>query len=798
MKCPKCRADNPDTSRFCSECGTKILPAEEISVSHTETLQAPKGELTTGSSFAGRYQIIEELGKGGMGKVYKVFDTKLKEKVALKLIKPEVASHKETIERFRNELKSARKIAHRNVCRMFDLGEADGAYFITMEYVPGEDLKSVIRMMGQLSVASAISIAKQACDGLAEAHQLGIVHRDLKPQNIMIDRGGNARIMDFGISCSIETKGMTEAGAMIGTPEYMSPEQFEGREVDHRSDIYSLGIVLFEMVTGREPFEGDTPFAVGIKHKSETPEDPRSFNAQVPEELSQLILRCLEKEKDKRYQNAEEVRSELIRIGKGILKGEEIFAEEKPKKEEISKEKWGKSIAVLPFADLSAKKDQEFFCDGIAEEIISSLTKIKDLRVVARTSAFSFKGEKLDVREIGKRLNVETVLEGSVRKVENKLRITAQLINVADGYHLWSERYDCEMDDIFAIQDKVTMAVIEKLKIEFLEKDKAGLVRPHTKDMDAYNLYLKGRYFWSQRTEAGLMRAIDYFEQAIKLDPGYALAHAGLADSYNLLPWYGSLPPNQAYPKAKASALKALEVDPGLAEAHTSLAYYLMQYEWDWLAAEKEFKQAIESNRGYAAAHHWYFEYLAAMERMDEAMSEVKKAVELDPLSLGINCGLAWGFYFSRQYDRAIDQSRKTLELNPNFIWAQYVLGVSYIKSSMPAKAIEEFQKSTSISGLHPLIVAVLGAAYAVEGKADKIREVLNNLKERAKQIYIMPFYIAIIYLGSGDKDKIFEWLEKAYDERNFWLIFLKADPMFDSLRSDPRFKTLLDKMNLR
>jgi serine/threonine protein kinase/tetratricopeptide (TPR) repeat protein len=784
ITCPKCHSENPETKQFCADCGTQLPPPQSHPPVMTETLQTPVRELTTGSTFASRYQVIEELGHGGMGRVYKVQDTKIGEKIALKLIRPETGLDKTSLERFSNELKLARKIRHKNVCQMFDLGEDQGTRYLTMEYVHGEDLKQLIRKVGQLSPGQSIGIARQVCDGLEEAHKLGVVHRDLKPQNIMVDEEGNARIMDFGIARSFSGISITGAGVIIGTPEYMSPEQVEGKEVDQRSDIYSLGIILYEMLTGQVPFEGDTPFTIGIKQKSEIPRDPKSLNVQIPQDLSRLILKCLAKDKGKRYQSAEAMHSELSKM-------------EKSKKEETGEKKWEKSIAVLSFADLSARKDQEFFCDGMAEEIISSLTTIKNLRVVARTSAFSFKGKDVDVREIGQKLNVETVLEGSVRKAENKLRITADLINVADGYHLWSERYDCKMDDIFAVQDSVTMAIIEKLKIEFFEEDKARLAKPQTKDMDAYDLFLRGRYFWNQRTEDGLIRAIDYFERAIRIDPDYGMAHAGLAESYVLLCWYSSLPPDQVYPKAKTAALKALKADPDLAEAHASLAYYLMHYERDLPAAEKEFRQAIESNRGYAFAHQGLFQYFAAMGRMDDAMAAVKRAVELDPLSLGTNSGLALGFYFSRQFDRAIEQSRKTIELSPRMLWAQYVLGMSYIKSSKPAKAIEEFQKAVFFQELHPLITAVLGAAYANEGDTDKMKELLNRLTEKAKHGYVMPFYMAIIYLGSGDIDKTFECLEKACDERNFWLIFLKADPGFDGLRSEPRYQALLKKIGL-
>jgi serine/threonine protein kinase len=785
MKCAKCHTDNPETSRFCAECGTQLPSSEEISISPTETLQMPIKELARGSIFADRYEVIEKLGKGGMGKVYRVLDKKIDEEVALKLLNQEIAADKKTIERFKNELKFTRKISHRNVCRMYDLSEMEGTSYITMEYVPGEDLKSMIRMMGQLSPERAVSIAKQVCEGLAEAHRLGVVHRDLKPQNIMIDKEGNARIMDFGIARSLKEKGITGAGVMIGTPEYMPPEQVEGEEADQRSDIYALGVILYEMLTGKVPFEGDTPFSIAVKQKSETPEDPREISPQIPEDLAHLILKCLEKAKEKRYRNAEELLSRLNKIGTGGV--------EEAKIEEIE---WQNSIAVMPFADLSPQKDQEYFCDGMAEELINALIKIKDLKVAARTSAFSFKGKEIDVREIGKKLNVKAILEGSVRKAGNRLRITAQLINVADGYHLWSERYDRDIEDVFAIQDEISLAIVDKLKLKLLKEEKVDLLKRYTDNLEAYQLYLKGRYFWNKRYEIGVKKGIEYFQKAIERDPKYTLAYSGLADCYVIISWYGNIPQKEAYQKAREAALNALEIDDRLAEAHTSMAFLKLLSDWDWSGAEKEFKRAIELNPKYPTAHHWYAFHIFFRAKFDEGISEMEKALELDPFSLIISCDLGWALYYARQYDRAIEVLKKTLEMDPNFVSAHSFLGRAYLQKSMYKEALAEFRKEKEPSrGWMQSVETVVGIARMRMGKKKEAQKILEDMIERSKHEYVSPYHIALLSFNLGENEQGFEWLDKAYKERDHWLLNLNAEPMFDSARSDPRFKKLLKKI---
>ncbi len=785
MKCPKCNLDNPDDSKFCKDCGTNIISAEEAQPSITKTIETHREELTTGSSFAGRYQIIEELGEGGMGKIYKALDTKINEKIAIKLIKPEIASDKKIIERFSNELKIARKIGHRNVGRMFHLGEEEGTHFITMEYVPGQDLKGLIRQSAPLSITRSISIAKQICEGLSEAHRLGVIHRDLKPSNIMIDKSGNARIMDFGIARTLKTKGITGSGVMIGTPEYMSPEQVEGKEVDQRSDIYSLGVILYEMVTGRVPFEGDTPLSVAIKQKGEIPKNPKELNAQISEDLSRVVLKCMEKDKKKRYRNTEGLLSELEKIKSPIAAS-------------ITVSEWKNSIAVLPFINMSADPEQEYFCDGISEELINSLTQISDLRIVARTSAFSFKGKDVDINEIGRKLKVDKVLEGSVRKAGNRLRITAQLINVADGYHLWSERYDREMEDVFVIQDEITLAIVDKLKIKLLGKEKQGLVKHHTDNQEAYSFYLKGRYFWNKMNPGGYQKAIENFEQAIEKDPNNAAAYAGLADSYWWSSFWGNLPPRQTFPKAREAIQKAIEIDDTLGDAHASLASILAIYDWDWENAEQEFKRAIDLAPGSAYIYVYYSIFLTLRKRFDEAVIQSKKAQSLDPVSGLCSIHVGHVLYHARRYDEAIEEFQKRLVIEPNDWFARHHLSEVYLEKSRIKEALAEIDKSVELSGGVPMNLASAAMTHYRFGDKEVADSLFEKLKSRAGQEYIQPTAFAFIHWVREEMDQAFEWVKKAYEERDSFLPWIRVTPT-DSwqIPKDPRIDELLDRWGL-
>ncbi|MGB7297527.1 MAG: protein kinase [Candidatus Aminicenantales bacterium] len=835
MKCPKCQLENPETSLFCAGCGAKLDAAKDLSLFQTETLQTPLKELTTGSTFAGRYQVIEELGRGGMGTVYRVLDKKIDEEVALKLIKPEIGLDRKTIERFSNELKLSRKIVHKNVARMFDLNEHGGAHYITMEYVRGEDLRRLIRKMGILSPGQAIPIVRQICEGLAEAHKLGIVHRDLKPGNIMIDEEGKARIMDFGIARSLTGKGITDSGVMIGTPEYMSPEQAEGGEIDRRSDIYSLGIILFEMLTGCVPFSGDTPLSVAVKQKTQAPPDPRGLNPQIPADLARLILKCLEKDKSKRYQSSVELRSDLEKAEKGIPATERIAADKKsltsreitvkfslkrllfpylavialviaagiilwrtvPRKGVIAAKSGPPSIAVLPFVDDSPEKGHGYLCEGLPNTLINALNNIKNLRVPARTSAFSFVGKGMDIQGIGQKLNVENVLEGSIQVVGNNLRVTASLIKVNDGYQLWNTTYDRKLEDVFAIQDEIAQAIVKALKIRLLGEQEERLVKRDTENMEAYKLYLEGLYYWNKRTGKDLNRAIELFSQAIDKDPDYAMAYVGLADSYSLLTVYADARPQDVYPRAKAAAAKALEIDEALAEAHNSLAYVYDRYDWNWKAAEAEFKRALELNPNYATGHFWYGEHLAFFGRFEESIREMKRALELDPVSLVINASLGWAYIMAQRFDEAIAQLHKTLDLDPHFYYARCMLGFAHLDKKNFSEAIDEMKKGRELSGDALMMVTGLGEVYATAGKLEEAKGILEELEARSKQQYISPFALAHIYVAMGDLDKAFELADKAYEGRDENLISIKIHPTWVAVRSDPRYHALLKKMGL-
>ncbi len=734
------------------------------------------------------YRILEKIGSGGMGVIYKAEDTKLRRTVALKFLTPHMLGTEEEKARFVREAQAGAALDHPNICTVYEIDEAEGQTFIAMAYLEGQSLRQKIESgsvgangRSPLPIDEALDIAIQVVEGLQEAHERGIVHRDIKSANIVVATKGQVKIMDFGLAKLAGRTKITQTGTILGTVAYISLEQARGETVDHRTDIWSLGVVLYEMITGQLPFKGEYEQAVVYSILNEEPEPIMGLRTAVPMELERIVNKALAKNPGERYQHMDEMRVDLRALKREVETG--------TWREPTSKPQPSPSIAVLPFANLTADPEQEYFCDGMAEEIINALTHVEGLHVVARTSAFLFKDRKEDIREIGRKLNVGTLLEGSVRKAGNRLRISAQLINVANRYHLWSERYDRELTDVFAIQDEISLAVVEGLKVKLLRREKVAIVKRHTQDLDAYNLYLKGRYHWNKRYEEGLRKGLEYFQQAIAKDPDYALAYIGIADCYNVLGAHGYLPPNETYPKAKTATFKALEIDDTLAETHASLGICNLYYDWDWPAAKGRFKRAIELNPGYATAHHWYAIYLSSMGRVEEAIAEMKRAQRLDPLSLIINAATGWMFYLARQYKQAIEECRKALELDPDFTSALWTIGQAYEQQGKYEEAIAMFEKAGT--------GRTLAHCYAVAGKRDRALKVLNELEELSKQGYVDPYDTALIYSGLGESDQAFEWLEKAYKEHDSRLLKLKVEPALDSLRSDPRFAALLKKMGL-
>jgi len=777
MQCPECGHENPSGTHFCGKCGTRFSQSDGLEF--TATL-ASREELTAGSKFANRYRIIEELGQGGMGTVYKVHDTKIYEKIALKLIKPEIAGNRETIKRFRNELRLARKIRHKNVCQMFDLGEDKGTHFITMEFVDGQDLRSMFKMSGRPAVETVFHIGRQIGEGLAEAHRSGIVHRDLKPSNIMVDTNGVVRIMDFGIARAAAASDLTAEGIVLGTPGYMAPEQAEAREADHRTDIYSLGVILYEMATGQRPFSGDTLQSITAKQRQGIPAAPHTLNPEIPESLGRIILKCLETERTDRWQRAEELVTALKTAGQ-------------PPAEQSGKSDWKTSIAILPFKNMSADPEQDYFCEGLAEELINSLTQIKELRVVARTSAFSFKGKEIDIREIGRKLDVKTVLEGSVRKSGSRLRITAQLINIVDGFHLWSERFDRELTDIFAIQDEISAAIMEKLKLEFLHEEEEGMVKRYTQDFEIYNLYLKGLYWRRTLDVDRVKKSIECFKQIIEKDSDYAPAHAALGYAYLALSSYGPVSSGDVYPEAKRSARKAIELDDELVEAHEALAAVHIYFEWDWESAKNHLKKALELNPGYA----WIYFHLANIylwqEEFDNAVAALEKVIDLDPLNVAAHRNLGEVYLYAGKLDKAAEVLGRAIEMDSDFVFTHTLLGFVHLRRQEYREALREIKKDSLMKDLKD---QKSGVVYALMGKTEEARRILERYDVPSKDLTNQPYTMAQLCFVLGEDDRGFAWLEKAYRDHDIWTSQIKIDFLLERVREDPRYMDLLKKID--
>jgi len=812
MKCPKCQSDNPDSTSFCGKCGTKLQPLEEVVFSVTRTLETPIRRLRIGSTFAQRYEILEELGKGGMGEVYRVKDQKLDEEMALKVLKPEIAAHKEIIERFKNELKFARKIAHRNVCKMYDLNEQDEILYITMEYVKGKDLKSFIGGKVKLSQEEAITIARQVCEGLAEAHELGVIHRDLKPQNIMIDEKGQTKIMDFGIARSIEAPGVTQTGMMIGTPDYISPEQAEGGKADQRSDIYSLGVILYEMVTGSVPFKGDTALSVAIKHKTHVPPDPRKLNPELSEDLGRLILRCMEKDAGRRYQTARELLSNLDKVEKGIPIDKAIPIKKKVKINWKRVSIYGaaalllvlliagalslfrpriKSLAVLPFKNLTGDPGQEYFADGITDGLIMHLGRIGALRVISFYTVINLKNEKRSLAEITRDLRADVLVEGTVQQAGTSMGMRVRLIKaLPEERNLWEGTYDRTITDVLSMYSDVARAIGQEIKVKLKPQEETRLASARQVNPETYKSYLKGMSLINGSTDEEFNQGLKVLQEAVEKDPTDPLVYLGLAEAYVYLGHSPASPPD-AWQQARAAAERALKLDPNLAEAIADLADVKLYYERDWKGAEQYFLRAMELNPSLPWNHYHYAWYLALFGRSDEAIKEHKRAQELDPLT-PIHTGWLGGLYCGAgQYDKAIAEAQKCIRMKNEYGLGWLIMGKGYAGKGMYKEAIAAHLKAVEIN---PSWKYALGQTYALAGQNDEARKILAELLKEPPSAF-NAHSLAVLYAALGDRDNAFKWL--AYEPSHAWTPWFRVDPFFFALRSDPRFKEMLRKFNL-
>jgi len=791
----------------------------------------------------GHYQILSLLGKGGMGEVYLAQDTRLNRRVALKLLPAQFTRENERVRRFIREAQAASALNHPNIITIHEIGQAStelgGVHFIAEEFVEGQTLRQRLAG-GRPKLIETIELASQISAALNAAHDAGIVHRDIKPENVMVRHDGYVKVLDFGlaklterqreggterrrdgeteewresdfpslrlsVSPSLRPSFSTDPGTVMGTASYMSPEQARGLEVDARADIFSLGVVLHEMIAGEAPFGGVNAIEVMGAMLNREPAPLSQYNADASAELQRIVTKALRKNRDERYQTSKDLLFDL----KSLKQELEFEARRKsfsasgrqaapPDRRRSSKAI--DSLAVLPLANTSADPTMEYFSDGITESIIDALSRLPELRVMAWSTVSHYRGRQIDPRDAGRNLDVRAVLTGRIIQLGERLVIKTELVDAADGSYLLGESYDCKPSDILEIEAEIAREISEKLLLRLTGEERKRLAKRYTDNTEAYHAYLKGRYFWNKRTDESVRQGIEYFKQAIEIDPNYALAYAGLADSYVILGSFGiaTLPPGEAFPKAREAAARALEIDDLLAEAHASLAISVASYDRDWPAAEREFKRSIELKPGYATARHWYgFIYLAAMGRLDEAIAEVRRAHELDPLSITISSDLGLLLYLARQYDQAMGEYQKTLEMDQNFVYSHWKLGLAYEQKAMYEEAIAEFRKAIALSGRSLLPLAQLGHAYAVSGKRDEALAVLGQLNELSKRMYVSSYRTAMIYAGLGQRKQAFEWLERAYDERDPWLIWLKRDPVVEGLRSDPRFTNLLRRMGL-
>jgi serine/threonine protein kinase/Flp pilus assembly protein TadD len=743
----------------------------------------------------GRYRVAAKLGAGGMGIVYRAYDEKLRRDVAIKLLhrQPDSSSRAQILQ----EARASSALNHPGICTVYEVDDHDDQSFIVMELIEGRPLSDLIPADG-FPFESVRSYGLQVADALAHAHARGIIHRDVKPSNILVIAQGRIKILDFGLGqhvgshISDRTTGQTasDVGALAGTLAYMAPEQLRGERAAARSDVWSLGVVLYEMITGSRPYSGDTQFTLTA---SILADPPRPLPANVPAGLKRIVSRCLTKDPVERYQDAGQVHAAL----EALDAPRRAPATGRPARRSASPTRV-RSLAVLPLENLSPGPDDEFFADGMTDTLITTLAQIRALRVISRTSVMRFKGTRQPLPEIAQALNVDAIVEGTVLRSHGRVRITAQLIHAASDTHLWAKQYEGDVRDVLTLQSDVARAIAQEIQIQLSPQEKSRLRRSRPVDPAAYEAYLKGRHFWYRRSPDALRKGVELLQQAITLDPSFALAHAAVAEAHVSMGWdlFGLTAPSESFPLAKQSAQRALEIDPSCAEAHAALGNTAMGFDWDWVTAEREFKHAIELKPQYGPAHIWYSHLLKAIDRNEESLAESRRALECDPLGLVLNMHMGWHLVYARQYEKAIEQCQKTLELDPTFILAHVFLGQAYVHSGAFTDAIAAFEKAVELSRRHPTYLADLGHGYAVAGRHSDALSVLKELHEKSAERFVAARGIAEIHLGLGEVDEAFVWLERGFQQRNGWLIHIRDNPRYDRVREDPRYVDLVRRMN--
>jgi serine/threonine protein kinase/tetratricopeptide (TPR) repeat protein len=735
------------------------------------------------------YEIIDKLGAGGMGVVYRARDQRLDREVALKLLAPAILSDESARRRFRHEAMALSRLSHPNIATVHDFDSDGGVDFLVMEHVPGETLAARLRR-GALPEEETRQIGIQIAEALEEAHERGVAHRDLKPGNVIVTAKGRVKILDFGLAKLLragdgDTVTSSVAGAWSGTLPYMPPEQLEGKETGAAGDLYALGAMLYEMIAGRRPFTDPSPARLMSAILSDRPPALAAAGATpVSRALQSLVHQLLEKDPAHRPRSAHEVASAL-RASPGSDATTPAAAPPAPVR----------GILVLPLENLSGDPEQEFFADGMTEELISDLAQIQALRVISRTSAMRYKKTQKTLQEIGRELNVDSVVEGSVRRHGERVRITAQLIEIATDRHLWAKSYERDLKDVLALQGEVAQAIAQEIKGKLTPEEEARFAHSHTVDPKAYEAYLKGRHHWYKRNDESLLRSLEYFREAIDVDPTWATAHVGLADAYNVMGFYGTLPPGDTFPKAKTAATAALRLDPNLAEAYSDLGYTQHYYEWDWAASEKSFRRAVSLNDNNAYIHLFYANLLAAMGRAEESIAEVERAHELDPHAMIIGTARGWMRYYARDLDGAVDYIQRIIDMESDFSTAHAWIAAVYEIREEYDLALAAAMRAAALTARGPWSLVSLGRALAKLGRISEAEGILAEMHELASRRYVSPYDMALVAEGLDRPEQALDFLERAHASRANMIVLLRVEPRWDRLRSHPRFQELERRM---